>query len=178
MFRLNTLFTKENIMKIMEKSISEKNKVLVHSDGACINNPGKIGFSACIEYPNEPAKVYTDSEERGTNNIAELKAVILGAKNLSEGADVIFAVDSAYVANAFIQNWIDKWVANERNGIWRKPNAKGSKAIVKNQELWKELLKELSKLNSYEFKLMPRNSNQQLRKVDHLARQAAHEQDE
>ena len=62
----------------------------------------------------------------------ELLAVINGLKALTRPCEVDLYSDSAYVVNAFQQNWIGKWV---RNG-WRN----SAKAEVANSDLWQELL--------------------------------------
>jgi len=61
----------------------------------------------------------------------ELTAVIEALKHTEKGAEVIVHSDSAYVINAFLQNWFQGW---ERRG-WK--NAKGDP--VENQDLWKTL---------------------------------------
>ncbi len=60
----------------------------------------------------------------------ELLAVINGLSCLKEKCEVEIFSDSAYVVNAYIQNWVDNWKANG----WKK-----QKNSIKNLELWKQL---------------------------------------
>lgn len=66
-----------------------------------------------------------------TNNRMELTAAIQALAHTEPGAEVDIYSDSAYVVNAFRQNWFAGW---ERRG-WR--NAKGDP--VENQDLWRTL---------------------------------------
>ena len=61
----------------------------------------------------------------------ELKAAIEALKYLKEPCRVELYSDSAYLVNAFTQNWIGKW---KQNG-WRRKESEE----VKNIDLWKEL---------------------------------------
>jgi ribonuclease HI len=63
----------------------------------------------------------------------ELTAAIEGLKKLKEPCSVNLYSDSAYLINAFLQGWIDKWI---KNGWKRNKNEE-----VKNVELWKELVR-------------------------------------
>ena len=69
-----------------------------------------------------------------TNNVMEMTAVIEGLKLLKYPCEVEVYSDSAYVVNAFLQDWITAWVENG----WR---TKG-KSEVQNIELWKRLLQQ------------------------------------
>jgi len=61
----------------------------------------------------------------------ELTAVIEALKCLKETCDVEIYCDSAYIVNAFNNDWITKW----KNNGW----INSSKDEVKNIALWKEL---------------------------------------
>jgi len=103
----------------------------VYTDGACRNNQapgGQPGGWACV-FVDGPE--YFGFDPRTTNNRMELTAVIEALKHTEKGAEVVVYSDSAYVINAFLQNWFQGW---ERRG-WK--NAKGDP--VENQDLWKTL---------------------------------------
>ena len=72
-------------------------------------------------------------EAHTTNNRMELLAPIQALSRLKEPCEVQVYSDSAYLVNAFRQNWLDNW--QRRNWI------KSDKKPVENQDLWKELLK-------------------------------------
>ena len=106
-------------------------KVTLYTDGACSGNPGKGGWGAVLIY-GKIEKEMSGVAEVTTNNQMELTAVIEGLKALKEPCEVLVYSDSAYVVNAFNQNWIEGWVQNN----WR--NSK--KDPVANRELWEELI--------------------------------------
>lgn len=106
-------------------------KIILYTDGACSGNPGIGGWGCILEY-NGITKELSGVEDNTTNNRMELFAVISGLKALKEPCDVDVYSDSAYVVNAFLQDWVSSWVLNG----WRNANKKD----VKNVDLWQELL--------------------------------------
>lgn len=107
-------------------------KIILYTDGACSGNPGVGGWGCILEY-NGIEKELCGAEANTTNNKMELLAVINGLKAIKEPCVVDIYSDSAYVVNAFLQNWITNWQLNN----WRT----SGKKEVKNIELWQELLK-------------------------------------
>ena len=103
----------------------------LYTDGACSGNPGKGGYGGILIYQGIERE-YSGYEELTTNNRMEITAVIEGLKLLKEPVNLNIYSDSAYVVNAFLQGWIDNWIANN----WRTANKKP----VQNIELWQELL--------------------------------------
>lgn len=93
-----------------------------------------------------------------TSNRAELCAVVtaLGFRLLNnEGCQrLVIATDSSYVVDGSTE-WIKKWMRNGWQGSTHKP--------VKNQNLWKELIKELERWSekgvAVLFWLIPRKLN-------------------
>ena len=120
-------------------------KVVIYTDGACSGNPGPGGWAAIL-MAGGATKELCGGEESTTNNRMELLAVINGLKALKRPCEVDLYSDSAYVINAFLQNWIGKWV---KNG-WRN----SAKAEVANVDLWKELyaLSSVHKINFIKVK--------------------------
>ena len=120
-------------------------KVVIYTDGACSGNPGPGGWAAIL-MAGGATKELCGGEESTTNNRMELLAVINGLKALKRSCEVDLYSDSAYVINAFLQNWIGKWV---KNG-WRN----SAKAEVANVDLWKELyaLSSVHKINFIKVK--------------------------
>ena len=105
--------------------------VHLYTDGACSGNPGPGGWGALLVYQNA-SKELSGFDPDTTNNRMELTAVIEGLKALQEPCCVNVFSDSAYVCNAFLQNWINAW---ERNG-WITSTGKP----VENRDLWEALL--------------------------------------
>ena len=106
-------------------------KIILYTDGACSGNPGVGGWGAILEY-NGTEKEMSGVCENTTNNQMELTAVIQGLKALKEPCEVDVFSDSAYVVNAFLEDWLTSW---QLNG-WKNANKKA----VKNVDLWQELL--------------------------------------
>ena len=111
-------------------------EVIIYTDGACSGNPGKGGWGAVLIYGNIEREL-SGSDDVTTNNKMELTACIEALKLLKEPCKVHLFSDSAYVVNAFNQNWISSWQANG----WKNSQKKD----VANIDLWKELIR----LNNY-----------------------------
>ena len=100
-------------------------------------------------------------ERDTTNNRMELMAVIEGLKALKRPCKVDIYSDSAYVVNAFEQNWIGKWV---KNG-WKN----SAKAEVANSDLWKELINLTAMHNVTFHKVKGHADNEFNNRCDELA---------
>lgn len=112
-------------------------RVRVYTDGACRGNPGPGGWGAILvsEQP-KGRKEISGAEPATTNNRMELTAVIEALSCLTEACEVTVMTDSKYVADAFRQGWLEKWIDNG----WRTANKKP----VKNADLWRKLLAVIS----------------------------------
>ena len=138
-------------------------KVTIYTDGACSGNPGPGGWGAILMY-QENKKEISGGKKNTTNNEMELTAVIEALKLLKFPCQVDLYSDSAYVVNAFLQNWIGNWVKNN----WKT----SSKEPVKNQELWKQLY-DLTKTHQVKFiKVKGHSDNEFNNRCDELARNA------
>ena len=141
-------------------------KVTIYTDGACSGNPGPGGWGAILMYQGNKKEI-SGGKKNTTNNEMELTAVIEALKMLKFPCQVDLYSDSAYVVNAFLQNWIGNWVKNN----WKT----SSKEPVKNQELWKELY-ELTKTHQVKFiKVKGHSDNEFNNRCDELARKAIEE---
>ena len=107
-------------------------QVTIYTDGACSGNPGPGGWGAILMY-HEKVLELSGYEAHTTNNRMELLAPIQALSRLKEPCDVCLYSDSAYLVNAFRQNWL---------GNWQRHNwLKSDKKPVENQDLWKELMR-------------------------------------
>ena len=106
-------------------------EVIIYTDGACSCNPGPGGWGAILIYQGTRKEI-SGFNENTTNNQMELTAVISALSLLKEPCKVQLYSDSAYVVNAFLQDWVGNW---EKNGF---RNAK--KKEIENVELWKTLI--------------------------------------
>ena len=131
-------------------------RVTLYTDGACSGNPGRGGWGAILIYGSY-RKELSGGEQVTTNNKMELTAVIEGLKALNEPCEVDVYSDSAYVVNAFLQDWISGWI---RRG-WKN---------VKNIELWNELIA-LTEKHKVHFNKVKGHADDELNnRCDELAR--------
>lgn len=115
--------------------------VELYTDGACSGNPGPGGWGFVLKCKNKEKQVSGYSENT-TNNIMELTAVIKGLEAINKPCNLTIYSDSAYVCNAFIQDWITSW---QNNGF-----KTSKKTDVLNKDLWLRLL-ELLQVHNYKF---------------------------
>ena len=135
-------------------------EIILYTDGACSGNPGKGGWGAMLFY-NGIKKEISGGEENTTNNRMELTAVIKGLEALKEPCKVDIYSDSAYVVNAFLQNWVGSW----QNNGW-----KSSKGKVLNIDLWQRLLQLVSIHSVSWHKVKGHADNEYNNRCDSLAR--------
>ncbi len=138
-------------------------KVIIYTDGACSGNPGPGGWGTILIY-KEHKKELSGGVKSTTNNIMEITAIIEGLKALKTICEVEIYSDSAYVVNAFNNNWIDEW---KKNG-W----INSKKEEVKNKELWKELDLLAQKYKAKFIKVKGHSNNEYNNRCDQLAREA------
>ena len=134
--------------------------ITLYTDGACSGNPG-VGGWGCVLIYKDNKKEMSGVDENTTNNQMELMAVIQGLKALKEPCNVDVYSDSAYVVNAFLENWVDNWVKNN----WRTAGKKD----VKNVEMWQELLNLCSIHNITWHKVKGHADNELNNRCDFLA---------
>ena len=101
----------------------------VHTDGACLGNPGPGGWAALLRYGAREREL-TGGEALSTNNRMELMAAIVALETLTEACEVTLHTDSQYVRQGITQ-WMPNWV--RRN--WKTSGGDP----VKNRDLWERL---------------------------------------
>lgn len=110
--------------------------IVLYADGAARGNGNKdalCGYgTVLLDFKNKRKKEMKYACIGATNNIMEIKAVIVGLKALKKSCNVDIYTDSQYVVNTFNKGWIYNW--KSRGWI------KGDGNPVKNKELWIELL--------------------------------------
>lgn len=137
--------------------------VEIYTDGACSGNPGPGGWAAVLIHDGHEREL-SGFEPHTTNQRMELRAAIEGLKALKFSCLVKLYSDSAYLINAFRQNWIGNWLANGWQNSQKKP--------VENRELWEEILK-LTQTHQVEWiKVQGHRDNQYNNRCDLLARAA------
>lgn len=110
---------------------SFKDKIVIHTDGACSGNPGPGGWGCIVTLPEGHVREHGGGQPATTNNQMELQAVISAFESIHDRAeDVMVCTDSTYVIRGITQ-WIWGWM---RKG-W--VNAQGEP--VANKQQWQEL---------------------------------------
>ncbi len=104
----------------------------IWTDGSCSGNPGPGGWAAILRFAARE-RVISGREPHTTNNRMELTAAIRGLEALRESCKVSLHTDSAYLINAFEQQWIAGWLKRRWLTAARKP--------VENRDLWEQLIR-------------------------------------
>ena len=143
--------------------------VIIYTDGAARGNPGPGGYGCVLTYQDKKGISHTLERSAGyrytTNNRMELMAVIVGVEALKRPCNVTIWSDSQYIVNAFNQHWIDGWIKRKWKNSKKEP--------VKNSDLWKRLLNDLSSHN-VTFKWVKGHAGHQFNeRCDQLATTAA-----
>jgi len=137
-----------------------RKQIKIYTDGACSGNPGPGGYGAILMY-EENKKEISGGEANTTNNKMELMAAIVALETLKEPCDVELYSDSAYLVNAYNQNWIEGWKKNN----WKN----SSKQDVKNRELWERLERQTAIHNVRFIKVKGHSDNEFNNRCDELA---------
>ena len=114
------------------KTTDSMKAVQIYTDGACSGNPGPGGWAAILCYGEHTKEIYGYMPGT-TNNRMELFAAIAGIGELKISCFVDLYSDSAYLVNAFNNDWIAKWESNGWKTSHNDP--------VENQDLWRLLIK-------------------------------------
>ena len=106
-----------------------RKNVDIHTDGACLGNPGPGGWAALLRWRGIEREL-AGGEADTTNNRMEMMAAIAALEALKEACDATLHTDSQYVRQG-ITEWMPNWI---RRG-WK--TAGGDP--VKNRDLWERL---------------------------------------
>jgi ribonuclease HI len=110
----------------MTAAAAARKHVEIHTDGACLGNPGPGGWGALLRH-GKTERELSGSEPDTTNNRMELMAAIRALEALKSPCEVDLHTDSQYVQKG-IKEWLPGWI---RRG-WK--TAGGDP--VKNKDLW------------------------------------------
>ncbi len=103
--------------------------VEIHTDGACLGNPGPGGWGALLRFAGREREL-SGGDAATTNNRMELMGAIVALETLSEACTAVLYTDSKYVQQG-ISEWMPKWL---RQG-WKTSSGQP----VKNRDLWERL---------------------------------------
>jgi len=130
----------------------DENVLQVWTDGACTGNPGPAGAGALIRERGEVVHEISQYLGEGTNNIAELMAILLGLQAVLDRTRAIDVMtDSSYCVGLLTKNWKAK----------------------ANQELIAELRSEVATFTDLRFVKVPGHAGvPDNERADELAREA------
>jgi ribonuclease HI len=114
----------------VHQEASEQETVTIHTDGACVPNPGPGGWGALLRFGAHELELCGGEAGQTTNNRMELTAPIQALAVLTRRVRVDLYTDSTYVRSG-ITSWVNGW---KRNG-WLT----SAKQPVKNVDLWQAL---------------------------------------
>lgn len=112
-----------------EIGAADRDRVEIHTDGACSGNPGPGGWAAVLRWRGHE-KELSGAEPLTTNNRMELQAAIAALESLKRPMRVELWTDSQYLRQG-ITEWLRTWKARGWTTADKKP--------VKNQDLWERL---------------------------------------
>ncbi|MBK6918342.1 MAG: ribonuclease HI [Deltaproteobacteria bacterium] len=85
----------------------EDDAIIIYTDGACSGNPGPAGVGVLLQRPDEVLEL-SEFIGSGTNNIAELTAILRGLQHLRDDeADrqIHLYTDSGWSLGVLVQGW-------------------------------------------------------------------------
>lgn len=138
-------------------------RVIIHTDGSCLRNPGPGGWAAVLTHPESSARrELSGGFRRTTNNRMEIMAVIAALEALKEPCAVDVYTDSQYVRNAVEKGWLASWQAKN----W----VKADKKPVLNVDLWQRLAPLLARHKVHLHWLRGHAGHAENERCDELAR--------
>ena len=144
--------------------MTKREYVAIHTDGACIENPGRGGYGVVLD--NAGCRTELSGGFRNTtNNRMEIMAAIVALETLKEKCRVTIFSDSAYLVNAISKGWAKRW---QRQG-WKR----NKREMAQNPDLWERLLK-ACEAHVVDFKWVKgHGANPENIRCDQLANEAA-----
>ncbi len=104
-----------NPVKVLSRPPNRDDVLHVYTDGACQGNPGPMGIGVVLldrlPRANPPRRELSEGIGRGTNNVAELTAVLRGLEAIHpqhRGRPVVVYSDSTYVIGVLARGWTAK----------------------------------------------------------------------
>jgi ribonuclease HI len=144
--------------------MTDLTKVMMHTDGSCIGNPGPGGWGTILSCKGVDREI-SGGERHTTNNRMEMQAVIEGLSALKVKCAVTVVSDSKYIIDNI--RGVNVW----RGRGWRTTAGKP----VKNKDLW-ETLDELCQNQQVTFQWVKGHAGHPgNERADKLALQAAKE---
>lgn len=122
----------------MTQNKNSSDEITIHTDGACLGNPGPGGYSAILRRYDENGNVIksrriTGREPHTTNNRMEMIAAIQGLRQIkvNETVHIKIISDSQLLIKGMTE-WLPGWLAKN----WRGSTGKE----IANKDLWLTLV--------------------------------------
>ncbi|MGH9833002.1 MAG: ribonuclease HI [Blastocatellia bacterium] len=145
------------------ESDADLERVVIYTDGSCLQNPGRGGYGAVMLYDGQ-RKELSGGFRLTTNNRMEILACIVALQSLNTRRAVTLYSDSQYVVNSIEKGWAKGW----RKNRWMRKDVE-----VPNADLWRRLL-DLCEEHDVSFKWVRGHAgNKENERCDYLARQGA-----
>lgn len=158
--------TRSTAAPTAESTVMLSNRIVVHTDGSSLGNPGPGGYGAVISSPGGNRE-FSGGFRKTTNNRMELLACIVGLEQFETASAVAIYSDSRYVVDGITKGWARRWQRND----WCKST--GDKAL--NIDLWERLLS-LCERHDVQFVWVKGHAgNPGNERCDQLANQAANQ---
>ncbi len=113
------------------KASPQGRRILMYTDGGCLNNPGPGGYGVVI-IDGKKRREVSGGFRWTTNNRMELTACIVGLGALKSPSRVTLHSDSKYVVNGITKGWAKRWRSNH----WMRTDTEPAV----NPDLWGKLL--------------------------------------
>jgi len=120
--------------------MSDAKEVTMHTDGACLGNPGPGGWAVVLRCGRHRREL-SGGRRRTTNNRMELLAAVEGLRALKGVCAVTVVSDSRYLVDGVMKGWARRW----RDAGWRRGGS-----ATPNADLW-ALLLELCERHTVRF---------------------------
>ncbi|MDJ0764791.1 MAG: ribonuclease H [Myxococcota bacterium] len=92
--------------KPTQQTGSQAGVIIAYTDGACIGNPGPSGLGYVISYPDGTRVQAGEPLGTGTNNIAELTAILRVCETACERRiPIVIHTDSEYAIGVLVLGW-------------------------------------------------------------------------
>ena len=84
----------------------DPDSIVAYTDGACLGNPGPAGLGYVVMYPDGKQIRQGEPIGHGTNNVAELTAILRVLELVDErGRPLVIYTDSSYSIGVLTQGW-------------------------------------------------------------------------
>ncbi len=84
----------------------DPDSIVAYTDGACLGNPGPAGLGYVVMYPDGKRIRRGEPIGHGTNNVAELTAILRVLETVDErGRPLVIHTDSSYSIGVLTRDW-------------------------------------------------------------------------